>query len=105
MAYILRFTQQYRPQNRQEFLELEAKFEKLERNTPGFPHGRRSQPIAGSEPNHTLIWECEFPTFADAQKALDLLHSDPEHAELFRQQSPFITQIHTSILEILEFPE
>lgn len=103
MAYILRITQKYKPENRREFLEEEAKFEALERRTQGFPKGKRSQPVSGAEVSNSLIWECEFATLADVQTALAQLANDPAHAELFKQQSPYITEIHTSIFEVLEF--
>ncbi len=104
MAYILRFTQHYKPENRREFLALEASFEQLERCTPGLPKGRRSQPIAGPDPTHSLIWECEFATFAGVEDAMAKLAGSPGHAELFNQQARYITQIHTSIFETLELP-
>lgn len=101
MAYILRFTQQYRPDSREEFLALEAKFVELERRSPAMPQGRRMQPVAGAGANHTLIWECEFATFAEVDRALAQLAGDAEHSELFRRQSPYIVGIHTAIFEVL----
>lgn len=102
MAYVLRLIQHYKPAYRQGFLDLEAKFRSLERRLPNFPRARRSQPIAGGEPTHSLIWECEFASLADVQSALTELANDPTHTELFNEQSPYITQIRTEIFEILE---
>jgi hypothetical protein len=91
MAYVLRFIQSYKPAHRQEFLALESKFEDLERNSKTLPKGRRSQPLAGSEPTNTLIWE------------LTSFDNDPEHTRLFEQQAPYILQVRTEILERLNF--
>jgi hypothetical protein len=84
-------------------MELEAKFKELERRNPDFPQGRRYQPVAGAESNHTLIWECEFPGLDEVQAALAKVAADDTHTELFKQQSPFITDMRTEILQVLEF--
>jgi hypothetical protein len=103
MAYILRFVQQYSATNREAFMALEAMFAGMERRRKDWPQGRRYQPLSGREPTNTLVWECEFPTLAEAQDALKRMGSDPEHEQLFRQQAPYITQNYTEIYEILEF--
>jgi hypothetical protein len=103
MTYVLRFIQSYKPAHRQEFLALESQFEDLERNSKTLPKGRRSQPLAGSEPTNTLIWECEFPSLAAVQDALASFDKDPEHSRLFEQQAPYIVQVRTEILERLTF--
>ena len=102
MAYVLRFIQHYKPAHRQGFLDIEAKFRNLERRLPNFPQARRSQPVAGGEPTHSLIWECEFAGLEDVQNALTELANDPTHAELFEEQSPYITELRTELFEILE---
>ena len=103
MTYVLRFIQSYKPGHKQEFLALESKFQDLEQQSKTLPKGRRSQPLAGSEPTNTLIWECEFPSLAAVQEALVSFDNDPEHAKLFEQQAPFIVQVRTEILERLRF--
>ncbi len=103
MPYILRFVQRYQPEQRAQFMELEAKFAALEQRRSDFPKGRRSQPYAGREPSNTLLWECEFPSLAEAQAALALIASDPEHETLFRQQVPYMRELYTEINEVLEF--
>ncbi len=103
MAYILRFVQHYQPSKQKAFMELEAKFKDIERRNPGFPQGKRYQPVAGGESNHTLIWECEFPSLQDVQAALAAVAADDTHTELFKQQSPFITDMRTEIFQVLEF--
>lgn len=104
MTYVLRFVQIYKPAHRREFLALESRFEDLERRSKTLPKGRRSQPLSGGEPTHSLIWECEFESLAAVEEALRSFDADAEHARLFEQQAPYITQIRTEILERLTFP-
>lgn len=103
MKYILRFVQQYRPSERQRFLELETQFQSLERSCAGLPRGRRLQPVVGSNATNTLIWEAEFPTLDAVERGLGAIESNPVHGELFRAQSPFILNVYSEILEVLEF--
>jgi len=102
MPFVVRFVQEYAPAERETFMALEARFAEMERRRPEWPSGRRSQPYAGALPTHTLIWEHEFATLHEAQDALALIGSDPEHEELFRQQAPTITRARTEIYETLE---
>ncbi len=102
MPYILRFVQRYRPQDRDEFIRLEALFAELERRHPEFPRGRRSQPYAGREPGNCLIWDCQFETLARLNRALEILADSDEHAELYRRQAPFMTDAYTEIYEVLD---
>jgi hypothetical protein len=103
MRYVLRFVQRYAPDQRAAFMELEAKFAALERRRPDFPKGNRFQPYIGREPSNTLIWECAFPSLAEAEAALAKIGGDPEHEALFRQQVPFMRELYTEINEVLEF--
>lgn len=103
MAYILRFTQNYLPAHHKAVLELEAQFKQLETHHPDFPQGRRYQPVAGGEPNHTLIWECELPSLAEVQKALEKIEANATHTDLFSKQSPYFTGMRTEIFQVLEF--
>jgi hypothetical protein len=105
MTYVLRFIQSYKPAHKQEFLALESKFQDLEQRSNTLPKGRRSQPLAGSEPTNTLIWECDFPSLSAVQGALASFDNDPEHTQLFEQQAPYIVQVRTEILERLTFPK
>jgi hypothetical protein len=102
MAFVLRFVQEYAVSERDTFIDLETRFAEMERRRDGWPVGRRLQPYAGGLPTHTLIWEHEFPTLADAAEALALIAADREHEELFRQQAPTITSTRTEIYETLE---
>ena len=103
MAFILRFVQRYRPENRDKFMKLEAKFAAMEHRRKGYPRGRRSQPYAGREQTCTLIWECEFPTLQAAQKGLALMAKDPEHDKLYKAQVPYMEDAYTEIYEVLNF--
>jgi hypothetical protein len=102
MVYILRFTQHYEPAHHEEVVRLEAQFKDLERRNPDFPQGRRYQPVASGEATHSLIWECEFASLHDVQKALEKIEASPTHTELFSKQSPFITSMRTEIFKLLE---
>jgi hypothetical protein len=102
MAYILRFVQRYNPSDTAAFMALEAKFAALERTSAGLPHGRRSQPFAGKEPNNTLIWECQFPSLQEAQQAVAALSASKEHQGLLRQQARYMTDAWTEIYQVLE---
>lgn len=103
MPYILRITQRYLVKDRTAFMDLEARFAAMEQERSDFVKGRRRQPCLGRLPSNTLIWESEFPTLADAQAAMAKLGSDPEHADLFRQQDAYITDAWMEIDEVLEF--
>jgi hypothetical protein len=105
MAYVLRFVQWYKPSHRQQFLALESKFQELERQSEVLPRGRRYQPLSGSEPTNSLIWECKFASLAEVQESLRRLADDPTHTVLFEQQAPYIVQMRTEILEELTFSE
>ena len=103
MAYIVRFVQHYLPEQRAAFMKVEAKFAAMEQRRNDWPTGRRSQPYAGREPSHTLIWESEFPSLAEAQAALSGIAADAEHEALFQEQAPYMTESYTEINEVLDF--
>ena len=102
MPYILRFTQQYQSAHHDEVLRLEAQFKDIERRDPTFPQGRRYQPYVSGEPNHTLIWECEFPSLRDLEAAMEKIEANPTHTELFAKQSPYFVGMRTEIFKVLE---
>lgn len=102
MPYLLRFVQHYQPSSAQVFLELEAQFQQLERRSPHLPQGRRYQPVSGGQPTHTLVWECECDSFADAEAAIRKLAGDKEHTALFEKQAPYLLRTYTEIYELLE---
>lgn len=103
MAFVVRFVQRFRPEDREVFMKLEAQFAELERRQADLPKGRRMQPIAGREPTNSLIWQCEFPTLPGAQAALARMEADPDHKRLFQAQVPYFTEAYTEIYEVLDF--
>jgi hypothetical protein len=102
MSYLLRFIQQYQPSAGRAFLELEAQFRDLERNSPNLPQGRRYQPVSGGEPTNTLIWECECASLAEVQEALKRLADEPMHTVLYEKQSPYLLKSQTEIYKVLD---
>ena len=100
MSVNLRILQRFGVQHEKEFLELERLFIALEQRDPNFPQGRRSRPISGAQPLHTLIWECEFPGLDAARQALDFMANHPAHEELFAQQARFIEEVRIEFYEI-----
>jgi hypothetical protein len=103
MAYVLRFVQRFKAADEKAFLDLEARFAALERRRKGLPRGRRSRPVAGRDPVHTLIWECELPTLSAVSEALERLGNDPEHERLLRRQIPYFEEAWTEVYEVLDF--
>lgn len=102
MSYILRFVQTFQASSAEAFLALEAEFEELERRSPQFPRGRRSQMLVEGKPANILIWECQFSSLQDVESALRKLADDPTHTALFAKQLPFILDMQTEIYKILE---
>ena len=103
MAFVLRFVQRFRIDSQEEFLELERRFAELERETPGLPRGRRMRPLAAREPNHTLVWEAEFPSLEEVHAAVRAFEASPGHAALFKRQSPLMLEGYTEVYELLDF--
>ncbi|PCJ52396.1 MAG: hypothetical protein COA79_23895 [Planctomycetota bacterium] len=99
MPYKLRFVQKFIPSKREAFLELEKEFIKLEEETEGFPKGKRYLPYSGRESTNTLIWESEFESLEEAQKALDLISNHPNHETLYQKQVPFFQDAYTEIYQ------
>lgn len=104
MPYVLRFVQRFRAEDEAAFMALEAQFAALE-SRKGWPRGRRSRPFAGREPAHTLIWECELPTLAAVNAAVETMGQDLDHARLLKRQIPFFLEAWTEVYEVLDFPE
>ncbi len=102
MSYVVRFVQEYRPADREAFLELEARFAEMERRREDFPTGTRMQPFAGPEATHTLVWESTFATLSDALEALGRIAADDEHEALFARQAPLIARSRTEVYEVLD---
>ncbi|MFH1761358.1 MAG: hypothetical protein ABIA63_09700 [bacterium] len=102
-VYKLRFVQRFKAEYEMEFMEVEREFAALEKRVPEFPKGKRYKPYSGREPNNTLVWECDFNSLEDAQKALEFLCSDQRHEELFKKQVRYFEEPYTEIYELLDF--
>ena len=103
MPYILRFVQSYRPENREKFMEIEAKFVQMERRRPEYPKGRRLQPFTGRLATNTIICEFTFDRLEDAEGALSMITADREHDSLLEKQLPYMKDSYTEIYEVLDF--
>jgi hypothetical protein len=97
MSYKLRFVQKFQPGNSIEFLEIEKQFAGFEEKYPEFPKGKRYLPLTGMHPSNTLIWECDFDTLEELQKAHQFLMGDNRHEELFRKQAQYMIDTYTEI--------
>lgn len=103
MSVTMRIIQEYDVRNENEFMELEARFEALEKQRPDYPKGKRMKPIASQLAANTLIWQCEFPDLNAARAALDLFEGDAEHDALFERQVPYFKNVHIEFYENLDF--
>ena len=99
----MRIIQQFDLVNEKEFMDLEKKFDELEKGRDDFPKGKRMQPVSGSEPINTLIWQGEFKDIQSAYSALDLFSEDQDHEELFSKQGRLIKQIKIEFYKVLDF--
>lgn len=97
MTYKLRFVQNFVLRYSKEYLELEKEFEKFEKMHPEAPKGRRYLALTGRDPSNTLIWECDFDTLEEAQKAQAFFLTDTRHEDLYQQQSQYILGTYTEI--------
>jgi hypothetical protein len=102
MQYKLRLVQRFQESKRDHFLELEKKFITLEKTMEGFPKGRRFLPYSGREALNTLIWECEFASMEEVNKALAFMGNNPYHEELFKQQSEYFIESYVEIYKLLD---
>lgn len=103
MAVVMRIIQRFDPTRESEFLALERRFAALEARRPDYPKGTRLQPIAASEPCHTLVWECEFADIQSAHNTLSFFHGDAAHEELLSQQLPFFKDVRIEFYQKLEY--
>ncbi|MGE5612873.1 MAG: hypothetical protein ACM3XR_00545 [Bacillota bacterium] len=97
MAYKLRYVQHFKQNHFKDFIELEKKFIELENSIKDFPRGKRFLPYMGKEPLNTLIWECEFDSMEELQKAHDLIQNNSSHEELYNKQVRYFLDSYTEI--------
>ncbi len=102
VAVILRMIQQFHPAKKQDFLALEKEFAALEERGI-LPKGERLMPISGREPGNTVIWQRRFESLCEAEAALKLFESNPEHTELAKMQLPFFKDAWIEFYEVLEY--
>lgn len=102
MAYILRFVQHFNLADERAFWAFERRFAELERAHAELPQGRRFQPLSGREPRHTLIWNCELPSWAAVNNALAAFSASAEHDRLLRRAAPTMVDSFTEIYEVLD---
>lgn len=103
MSIVIRIVQQFDPTHEKEFMDLEKKFDELEKARPDYPKGTRMQPISSTEPCNTLIWQNEFPDIASAYEVLDFFSGDAAHEALFEKQAPYFKQVKIEFYKKLEF--
>jgi len=101
MNIMMRIIQQFNPENEQEFMALEKKFDELEQKRSDYPKGKRMQPISASEACNTLIWQCEFSDLDSAYRTLDFFSGDKEHEILFREQVPYMRSVRVEFYKML----
>ena len=99
----MRIIQQFDPEHERDFMDLEQKFDELEKRRPDYPKGRRMQPVSAREPSNTLIWQYEFPDIETAYKTLNFFEGDEGHELLFRQQVLFMKEIRVEFYKTLDF--
>lgn len=97
MSYKLRFVQTFKQEYAKEYLAIEKQFDEFEKHTPGAPQGKRYIAVSGRDPSNTLIWECDFPTLEEAQKAQVFFLADSTHDDLFQTQVKYIVGTYTEI--------
>jgi hypothetical protein len=97
MSYKLRYVQIFKQEFAKEYLAIEKKFEEYEQTNPEVPKGKRYIPCAGRDASNTLIWECEFSSLEEAQRAQAFFISDSRHEDLFQQQAKYILGTYTEI--------
>ena len=102
MPYMLRFVQHFKPGDEQVFMKLEKEFSTIEGKSKDFPKGRRFQPYSGRDPRHTLVWQCEFSTIDELNRAIGRMAASEEHDRLFKKVAPTMIDSYTEIYEILD---
>lgn len=97
----VRVSQVFDPSKEDHFMVLEERFADMERRRPELPKGKRFRPISGMLPVHTLIWEADFSTLAEAHLAVSGLALDEEHERYASEQRPMMTSVHIEFLQLV----
>jgi len=102
VAIILRLVQRFQHSKREEFIALEKEFAQLEHRGI-LPGGERLMPISGREPGNTIVWQRRFESLAEAEAALKLFETNPEHTELANQQKHYFEGTWVEFYEIVDW--
>jgi hypothetical protein len=102
MAIILRLVQRFQHSKRDEFIALEKEFAQLEHRGI-LPRGERLMPISGRDPGNTIVWHRRFESLAEAEVALKLFETNPEHTELANKQKDFFEGAWVEFYEIVDW--
>jgi hypothetical protein len=102
VAIILRLVQRFQHSKREEFIALEKEFAQLEHRGI-LPRGERLIPISGREPGNTIVWQRRFESLAEAETALKLFETNPEHTELANQQKHYFEGTWVEFYEIVDW--
>ncbi len=102
MAIILRLVQRFQHSKREEFIALEKEFAQLEHRGI-LPSGERLMPISGREPGNTIVWQRRFESLAEAEAALKLFETNPEHTELANQQKHYFEGTWVEFYETVDW--
>jgi hypothetical protein len=102
MAIILRLVQQFQHSKKEEFIALEKEFAQLEHRGI-LPRGERLIPISSRDPANTIIWQRRFESLAEAEAALKLFESNPEHTDLANKQKHFFEGTWVEFYEVMDW--
>jgi hypothetical protein len=94
--------QRFQHSKREEFIALEKEFAQLEHRGI-LPRGERLIPISGREPGNTIVWQRRFESLAEAETALKLFETNPEHTELANQQKHYFEGTWVEFYEIVDW--
>jgi hypothetical protein len=102
VAIILRLVQRFQHSKREEFIALEKEFAHLEHRGI-LPRGERLMPISGRDPGNTIVWQRRFESLAEAEVALKLFETNPEHTELANKQKHFFEGAWVEFYEVVDW--
>jgi hypothetical protein len=94
--------QRFQHSKREEFIALEKEFAQREHRGI-LPRGERLIPISGREPGNTIVWQRRFESLAEAETALKLFETNPEHTELANQQKHYFEGTWVEFYEIVDW--
>jgi hypothetical protein len=102
VAIILRLVQRFQHSKKEEFIALEKEFAQLEHRGI-LPRGERLMPISGRDPGNTIVWQRRFESLAEAEAALELFETNPEHTKLANEQKHYFEGAWVEFYEIVDW--